>query len=42
MRENGGKIVPADGVRPVIEENLDPSFFGVGLFRHDLDSLLRS
>ena len=34
VRENGGKIVPADGVRPALEKGFDPGFFGVGLFRH--------
>ena len=41
VRKNGGKIVPADGVRPVLEKGFDPSFFDVGLFGHGLDPLLR-
>jgi hypothetical protein len=40
VRKNGGKIVPADSVRPALEKGFDPSFFGVGMFRHGLDSLL--
>jgi hypothetical protein len=32
--------VPADSVRPALEKGFDPSFFGVGMFRHGLDSLL--
>jgi hypothetical protein len=40
VRKNGGKIVPADSVRPALEKGFDPVVFGVGLFRHGLDSLL--
>jgi hypothetical protein len=38
--ENGGKIVPADCVRPALEKGLDPGFFGVVVFRHGFDPLL--
>lgn len=41
VRKNGGKIVPADSVRPVLEKGFDPGYFGVGLFGHGLNSLLR-
>ena len=41
MRENDGKIVPADSVGPTLENAFDPGFIGVGLFGHGLDSLLR-
>jgi hypothetical protein len=41
VRKNGGKIVPADGVRPALEKGFDPGFFGLGLFSHGLGSLLR-
>jgi hypothetical protein len=33
--EDGGKIVPADGLRPALEKGFDLSFIGVGLFKHD-------
>ena len=35
VRKNGGKIVPADSVRPALEKGFDLGFFGVGLVRHD-------
>jgi hypothetical protein len=41
VHKNGGKIVPADGVRPALEKGFDPGFFGLGLFSHGLGSLLR-
>jgi hypothetical protein len=41
VRENGGKIVPADSIRPALEKGCDPGFFGGSLCRHNLDSLLR-
>jgi hypothetical protein len=41
VRKNGGKIVPPDSLRPTLEKGFDPGFFGVGLFRHGSDSLLR-
>ena len=40
MREDGGKIVPADSVRPSFEKGFDPDFVG-GAFRHGLASLVR-
>ena len=42
VRKNGGKIVPADGVRPALEKGFDPGFFGLGLFSHGLGSLVET
>jgi hypothetical protein len=41
MREDRGKIVTADSVCPALKQGFDQGFFGVGLFRHNLASLLR-
>jgi hypothetical protein len=32
--EDGGEIVPADGLRPALEKGLDPGFISLGLFKH--------
>jgi hypothetical protein len=43
MGEDGGKVVPTDGVGPGFEKGLDPDFFGlVGVFRHGLGSFCAS
>jgi hypothetical protein len=41
MREDRGKIVTADSICPALKQGSDQGFFGVGLFRHGLVSLLR-
>src|SRR5215471_2148835 len=41
MREDRGKIVTADSVCPALKQGFDQGFFGVGMFRHSLVSLLR-
>ena len=41
VRKNGGKIVPADSIRPALEKDFDPGLFGLGLFINSLGSLLR-
>jgi hypothetical protein len=41
MREDRGKIVTADSVCPALKQGFDQGFFGVGLSRHSLVSLLR-
>jgi hypothetical protein len=38
MREDGGQVVPPDGIRPAIEQGLDPDLITVDLFRHGAGS----
>jgi hypothetical protein len=38
MSEDGGKIMPADRIRPVFEKGLNTGFFSVDRFRHGFDS----
>jgi hypothetical protein len=39
MSEDGGNIVPADGVRPGFEKGLDLGLFGLGVVRHGFGSV---
>jgi hypothetical protein len=37
MSQDGGKVVPTDGVRPSLKKGLDLDLFGIiGVFRHGL------
>jgi hypothetical protein len=40
MSEDGGNIVPADGVRPGFEKSLDLGLFGVGVHGHGFGSIV--